>query len=102
MTSTAAAPSLSGQELPAVTLPSGRKAGGNSASFSRVVLGRGPSSASISRPSGISIGVISLSKNPFFCASTARSWERLANSSILSRVIPCLSATFSAVFPIGM
>ena len=44
MTTTAAAPSLSGQALPAVTVPSSRKAGFSVASTSRVVPGRGPSS----------------------------------------------------------
>ena len=44
MTSTAAAPSLSGQALPAVTVPSGLNAGCSAASFSIVVPGRGPSS----------------------------------------------------------
>ena len=45
MTSTAAAPSLSGQALPAVTVPpSGLKTGLSLASFSIVVPGRGPSS----------------------------------------------------------
>ena len=44
ITTTAAAPSLSGQALPAVTLPSGRNTGFSSASFSTVVPGRGPSS----------------------------------------------------------
>ena len=37
ITITAAAPSLSGHELPAVTSPSGRKTGLSSASFSTVV-----------------------------------------------------------------
>src|SRR6201999_4333807 len=44
MTSTAAAPSLSGQALPAVTVPSGRNAGRSLASTSIVVPARGPSS----------------------------------------------------------
>ncbi len=44
MTSTAAAPSLSGQALPAVTVPDSLKAGWSAASFSIVVPGRGPSS----------------------------------------------------------
>ena len=44
ITSTAAAPSLSGQALPAVTVPSGLKAGLSSPSFSTVVPGLGPSS----------------------------------------------------------
>src|SRR5919198_683562 len=60
MRSTAAAPSLSGQEFPAVTLPSSLKAGGNSASFSSVELGRGPSSFATSVPSpepGVLVGL---------------------------------------------
>ena len=44
VTSRAAAPSLSGQALPAVTVPSGLKAGFRAASFSTVVPARGPSS----------------------------------------------------------
>ncbi len=44
ITITAAAPSLSGQALPAVISPSGRKTGFSSASFSMVVPARGPSS----------------------------------------------------------
>ena len=44
ITSIAAAPSLSGHALPAVTEPSGLKTGLSSASFSTVVPGRGPSS----------------------------------------------------------
>ena len=46
MTRMAAAPSLSGQALPAVTVPSGLKTGLSAASFSTVVPGRGPSSRS--------------------------------------------------------
>ena len=52
MTSTAAAPSFSGQALPAVTVPSGLNAGLSSASFSTVVPGRGPSSL-VTSPSGV-------------------------------------------------
>ena len=46
MMSVAAAPSFSGQALPAVTVPSSRKAGLSVESFSIVVPGRGPSSLS--------------------------------------------------------
>ena len=102
MTSTAAAPSLRGHEFPAVTVPPGLNTGSSDASFSIVVLGLGPSSMAAVRPSGRTTGVISLSKKPFFWASTARSCDRLANSSIRSRVMPYCSATFSAVIPIGM
>jgi hypothetical protein len=73
ITTTAAAPSFSGHEFPAVTLPSGLNAGSSSASFSSVELGRGPSSCATP-----SQGVISRSKNPDSCAATARSCERCA------------------------
>jgi hypothetical protein len=59
ITTTAAAPSLRGQALPAVTVPSGRNTGGRLASASSVVPGRGPSSASTTVPSGSRTGVIS-------------------------------------------
>ncbi len=86
ITITAAAPSLSGQLLPAVTLPSGRKAGFSSASFSTVVSGRGPSSLETAVPSGSVTGMISRSKKPFACDLTARCWESAPNSSISSRL----------------
>ncbi len=93
ITSTAAAPSLSGHELPAVTVPSGRNAGRSCASTSIVVPGRGPSSASttvsgtsISLPSlsvslwaGTVTGTISASKWPEARASTARFCEITAH-----------------------
>ena len=76
MTSTAAAPSLSGQALPAVTVPcSGSKTGFSAASFSIVVFGRGPSSLVSSPPSGSVTATISLSKWPDSCAATARVCE---------------------------
>ena len=52
ITTTAAAPSLSGQALPAVTLPSGRNTGCSVASFSTVVPARGPSSSVTTAPDG--------------------------------------------------
>jgi len=67
-----------------------------------VVPGRGPSSWVTTFPLGSVTGVISRSKNPFFWASTARSCDSLANSSIRWRDTSYLSATFSAVMPIGM
>ncbi len=102
MTSTAAAPSFSRQALPAVTVPSSRKAGFRPASFSIVVPGRGPSSLATSVPSSFLTGTISLSKWPLSCASTARFCETTAHSSCCSRVTLQRSATFSAVIPIGM
>jgi hypothetical protein len=116
MTSTAAAPSLRGQALPAVTLPSGLNTGLSLASTSIVVPGRGPSSClttvswtstglpsrSVSVCAGTVTDTISASKWPESRASTARFWEMTAHSSCCSRVTPQRSATFSAVIPIGM
>ena len=102
ITITAAAPSLSGHELPAVTSPSGRNTGLSVSNFSTVVPARGPSSLLTTVPSASVTGVISRSKKPFACASTARSCERAANSSISWRVTPSTSRTFSAVKPIAM
>jgi hypothetical protein len=62
ITSTAAAPSLSGQELPAVTLPPSLNAGSSCESFSSVELARGPSSFATTVPSGRVTGTISRSK----------------------------------------
>ena len=59
MTTTAAAPSLSGQQLPAVTTPSGRKTGLSCETASKVTPARGPSSADTTVPSGVVTGVIS-------------------------------------------
>ncbi len=61
MTTTAAAPSLSGQALPAVTVPSGRNTGLRLLIFSSVVPGRMPSSLATT-PSGVVTGVISASQ----------------------------------------
>ena len=102
MISVAAAPSLSGQELPAVTLPSSLKTGLSVASFSIVVPGRGPSSRLTTVPSGSVTGTISRSNVPSSCAATARSCERLAYASWSSRETPYFAATFSAVRPIAM
>ena len=101
ITMTAAAPSLSGQQFPAVTVPSGRKTGFSAATFSIVVPGRGPSSAATTEPSGSVTGVISRCQKPFAMAFSARFCERTPNSSCCSRVMPRNSATFSAVWPIA-
>src|SRR5439155_3723737 len=115
-TRSAAAPSLSGQALPAVTVPHSLNTGGREASFSIVVPGRGPSSLvttasgtstslpslSVSRCAGTVTGTISLSKWPSATASTARVWEISAHSSCASRLTLQRSATFSAVIPIEM
>ena len=102
MTMTAAAPSLSGQALPAVTVPPSRNTGFRLDRPSSVVPGRGPSSLVTTVPSGRVTGMISRSKNPFSWDSTARVCERSANSSISSRVTFSYSATFSAVWPMAM
>ena len=103
ITSTAAAPSLSGQALPAVTVPfSGSNTGFRAASFSSVVVGRGPSSLVSTPPSGSATGTISRSKCPDSCAATARICDSSAHSSWASRETLQRAATFSAVRPIGM
>ena len=102
ITTTAAAPSFSGQALPAVTLPFGLNAGCRVASFSTVVPGRGPSSLVTTSPLGSVTGMISRSKKPRSWAATARCCERAANSSISSRPTFSYSATFSAVWPMAM
>ena len=85
---TAAAPSLSGDELPAVTLPVGSNTGFSAASFSSDVSARGPSSLStvMSRqtsPSNTRVftGRISAVKSPRVCAATAFWWLASANAS---------------------
>ena len=67
ITMTAAAPSLSGQALPAVTVPPSRKTGLRLARPSRVVPARGPSSLVTTVPSARVTGMISRSKKPFSC-----------------------------------
>ena len=116
MTSTAAAPSFSGQALPAVTVPSGLNAGFSFPGPPSSCPARGPSSL-VTTVSGTSISLpslstslcaatgtptISSSKWPESRASTARFWEITAHSSCCSRVTLQRSATFSAVSPIGM
>jgi hypothetical protein len=72
MITTAAAPSLSGQQLPAVTRPSGRNTGLSWETASNVTPGRGPSSALTIRPSGSVTGVISRCQKPSAMAFSAR------------------------------
>ena len=64
MMTRAAAPSFSGQALPAVTVPSGRKTGCSSASFSSVVPGARALVGLQTVPSGRVIGVISRFQKP--------------------------------------
>ena len=97
MMTSAAAPSFSGQQLPAVTRPSGRNTGFSSATFSYVTPGRGPSSIDASSPDGSVTGVISRAQKPFSMACSARFCERTPKWSISSRLTPLSSARFSAV-----
>ena len=93
--SSAAAPSLSGEELPAVTVPPSRKAGFSAASFSSELSARGPSSrptspvsfflSAASSPSGT--GSISAASAPDSQAASAFRCECSANSSCARREI---------------
>ena len=98
--SSAQAPSLTPDALPAVTLPSGRTTPFSFASASRLV-SRGCSSLATTIGSpffcAIVTGVISASKKPLFCAATAFCCEASAILSCASRPIPNSVATFSAV-----
>ena len=76
----AAAPSFTPLEFPAVTVPPSRNAGRSDASFSSVVSGRGCSSRSTS-PTGTS----SSAKRPASCAAAQRRWLSSANASWSSR-----------------
>ncbi len=102
MTTTAAAPSFSGQALPAVTVPSGRNTGFSCDSFSTVVPARMPSSVLTTVPSGSVIGVISSSQKPRSSEAVARCCDMAANSSWSSRLTFSYCATFSAVSPMAM
>ena len=101
--STAAAPSLIGDEFPAVTVPPARKAGASLASFSSVVSGRGDSSFAkrIDSPfgAGIGTGTISRANAPASHAAPAFFCDASAKASCSSRPIPPFFATFSAVSP---
>ncbi len=84
---TAAAPSVICEALPAVIVPSGEKAGRSRARPSAVVSGRTPSSwASGSAPSFAARGAISSARK---AADAATRWcEAAANASCASRVRP--------------
>ncbi len=88
ISTTAAAPSFSGDALPAVTVPVGSNTGLSDASFSSDVSARGPSSLSTVRsrqtsPSNTLVltGTISSLKAPRSCAATAFWWLANANAS---------------------
>ena len=100
-TSTAAAPSLIPEELPAVIVPSCWKAGLSLASDSAVVSGRGCSSVAqmLSAPfrSLIATGTISAWNLPSAMALPAFCCEAAAKASCSARGMPYFSAIFSAV-----
>ena len=103
MSSTAAAPSVSGEELPAVTDPYLRsKTGLSLASASSDVSERTPLSAvmtwSISGP--LNQGAISAVSRPSAVAAAARWWLISASRSCSSRLMPFSLAIFSADCPI--
>ena len=106
ITTTAAAPSEICEEVPAVIVPSLVNAGRSLASDSVVVSGRMPSSLAKRTGSplrcGISMGVISASKTPFFWAAAARWWDRAPISSCSARFRPRRVLCFSVDSPIGM
>jgi hypothetical protein len=86
MITTAAAPSFRGQQLPAVTVPFGRKTGFSADTPSRVVPGRGPSSTLTTVWSWRVTGTISRSNTPLAMAFSARFWDRTPNSSCSARL----------------
>ncbi|MPN45471.1 hypothetical protein SDC9_193038 [bioreactor metagenome] len=103
ITTTAAAPSLMPEALPAVTVPpSFLKAGFRAARSCTVTPGRKCSSrekGTVSFLTFTGTGTISPSNRPSFHAASHFRWLAAANSSCISRVIPYCSATFSAVMP---
>ncbi|MDT4843904.1 hypothetical protein FQZ97_778430 [compost metagenome] len=103
ISSTAAAPSLRVEALPAVTLPSFLNAGFSLARDSAVVPARTCSSVSKASGSplrcGIRIGVISSLKRPASMAAAALRWDSAAKASCSSRLRPYFSTRFSAVMP---
>ncbi len=103
--SSAAAPSLRPEALPAVTVPLGRKAGRSPARPSRVVPGLANSSWAKTMGSplrcGIETGASSPAMNPRATAAAVRCWLRRARASWSSREIPYWSARFSAVSPMA-
>ena len=90
-TSRAAAPSLTPEALPAVTLPPSRNGARSLASLSRLVR-RGcssfPTRISSPRRCGTGMATISLARRPFSCAAAARCCERRAKASWSAREMP--------------
>ena len=104
VTRTAAAPSFSPEELPAVTVPPGLKAGRRRARVSAVVSGRGCSSTSTMTGSPffweMGTGTVSSAQYFWSAASFQRRWLERAKASWSSRETPWRSETHSAVWPI--
>mmetsp|Transcript_18415 Transcript_18415/g.58713 ORF Transcript_18415/g.58713 Transcript_18415/m.58713 type:complete len:226 (-) Transcript_18415:534-1211(-) len=102
-TTTAAAPSLMPDALPAVTVPSFLNAARSLPSFSAVAPGFGNSSLSKMMGSpfrcGMETGQISSAKRLSAMALAARACDSAAKASCSSRVRPYFSAMFSAVMP---
>ena len=100
-TITAEAPSLSEDELPAVTTEPPFTTGRSLASTSVVEPSRGPSSVSTTVTAPLrpltSTGTISSVKCPAAMAASALRWDSAANSSASSREMPSTRATSSAV-----
>ena len=101
ITTTPEAPSLSGQQLPAVTVPFSRNTGLSPCTASSVAPARGPSSRATTDPSARVTGRISRAKNPSAMAFSARFWLLTPHSSWRWRETPREVATFSAVCPIA-
>ena len=101
ITTTPEAPSLSGQQLPAVTVPFSRNTGLSPCTASSVTPARGPSSRDTTVPSARVTGRISRAKNPSAMAFSARFWLLTPHSSWRWRETPREVATFSAVCPIA-
>src|SRR6185437_5604684 len=99
-TSVADAPSVSGDDVPAVTLPSASNAGASPASASAVVSGRMQPSSLTVLPSASTIGTISSLSLPAARAAAAFWCDATANLSCSARVTWYLRARFSAVWPI--
>ena len=101
--STAAAPSLMPELLPAVTEPPARNAGRSAASASGVLSGRGCSSRSTRVTEPLRPGTLTATswpaKRPASMAAPARRWLSAANASCRSRETAHWSATRSAVSP---
>ena len=103
MTTTAAAPSLMPEALPAVTVPALSNAGRRPDKASRLVLRLTYSSVSNTTGSplrwGITTGTISSLNLPASWAAAAFCWLAMAKASCWARVISFSLATFSAVMP---